>query len=526
MKKRKLYMFFFIVAVVAIAVALQLSSDSHTEKKLIGVMLSGSETVTQNKDLAAETFIKENFPAIKRVYEIDGKPAAFVTETIGYKGKIMILSVLDPDKGVLMGVKVLSHEDTPEYADHIKKKWFLKRFENLPVAHYLKLVILEKEKPEEIIQVTGATVTSQGVLNGVNAAIGGWQYLVNDVKMKSVPKAVSQEIWNTDENSFAVNWEGGSRRITLEDVKAYPQETVEATLMKTTGTKTKIKVQGPLLSTVLKAEGLDLKNYQGIGITGRDGYYTMVDQEKLKGPVILGWKFDGKEIGPEEKPIRVCLPEEMGPYWVKLVSNIDLYDEVAPKDLEAVHMFDALTRDIDPYYYEYYGSKDKSIAVGKILAKFEAVDHKGFFTMCAVDGLEKNETISLVRDRYFIKIEGKNAPMNIAPNFKLGMNVKNMSHFSTTKDCVVFPWKIIDLCRTKEIDGKQGMLLEDVLVTAGLSWKPENSFQMIDTSQHVSDLMASEVGNCYLVYGDGVVTLYKNGEVMTKDLLTIRKVSK
>ena len=72
-------------------------------------------------------------------------------------------------------------------------------------------------------------------------------------------------------------------------------------------------------------------------------------------------------------------------------------------------MFNPLTEDIEPYYYEYYGSKDKAFEVGKILRKFDEVDEKGFFTMAATDGLEKNETISLVRQRYFIKVEGDNA---------------------------------------------------------------------------------------------------------------------
>ena len=56
--------------------------------------------------------------------------------------------------------------------------------------------------------------------------------------------------------------------------------------------------------------------------------------------------------------------------------------------------------------------------------------------------LLKNETISLVRQRYFIKVEGDNAPMNISPTFRLGMNVKHMTHFSTTKDAVIFPEKM------------------------------------------------------------------------------------
>ncbi|MEG1584357.1 MAG: molybdopterin-dependent oxidoreductase, partial [Anaerovorax sp.] len=379
-------------------------------------------------------------------------------------------------------------------------------------------------KPEEIIQVTGATITSQAVVNGVNAAIGVMQYLDNGVKMGKVGQTVPKELWNMDDNSFAINWEGGSVRLTMEDMKKYPQVTVDAVLKKTTGTKSKIKIQGPELSQVLKEEGVDLKDYAGIGITGRDGYYTMVDEDKLSGSILLGWKFNDEEIRKDEKPIRVCLPDEMGPYWVKLVTTIDLYKEISPKNITKVHMFDALTRDIEPYEYEYYGSKDKSIEVGKILAKFESVDLKGFFSMYAVDGLEKNETISLVRDRYFIKVEGENAPMNIAPNFKLGMNVKNMSHFSTTKDSVIFPWKMEAISRTKKIEGKTYLYLEDVLVNAGLLWKGEDLFTGLDTEGHQFQFQGSDLDTCYISQQGKKVTFLKDGQEMTTDLLTIEKM--
>jgi hypothetical protein len=212
---------------------------------------------------------------------------------------------------------------------------------------------------------------------------------------------------------------------------------------------------------------------------------------------------------------------ELGPYWVKMVTNIDLYKDISPKNIDKVHMFNPLTEDIEPYYYEYYGSKDKAFEVGKILRKFDEVDEKGFFTMAATDGLEKNETISLVRQRYFIKVEGDNAPMNISPNFKLGMNVKNMTHFSTTKDAVIFPEKMIEVVRTKSIEGNEGLLLEDVLLTAGMRWNEGIKFTAVSMDKEI-DLSLEEMLNCYLIYKDGQASLYKDKEIMT-DLIRIEK---
>ncbi|MFA9422917.1 MAG: hypothetical protein ACERLG_05035, partial [Sedimentibacter sp.] len=239
--------------------------------------------------------------------------------------------------------------------------------------------------------------------------------------------------------------------------------------------------------------------------------------------IILTWQVNGKGLSDAEKPMRVSVPLELGPYWVKMVTNIDLYSEISPKDIDKVYAFDALTRDIEPYYYEYYGSKDKSIEIGKILKKFDYVDEKGFFTMGATDGLVKNETISMVRQRYFIKVEGENAPMNIAPNFKLGMNVKEMTHFSTTKDAVIFPDKIKEVVRTKELNGREMLLLEDVLLTAGMRWVDDSTFIAVKTDNTKVELSLNQILNCYIINENEKVTLVNDGNEIMTDLLRIEK---
>ena len=283
-------------------------------------------------------------------------------------------------------------------------------------------------------------------------------------------------------------------------------------------------VKGPTLRNVLEKEGIDLGNYEGIGITGRDGYYTMIDKDKLDvNDIILTWEVDGKGLNDKEKPIRISIPLELGPYWVKMVTKIDLYDEISPKDIDKVHMFNALTKDIEPYYYEYYGSKDKSIEVGKILNKFDEVDKKGFFTMGATDGLIKNETISMVRQRYYLKIEGENTPMNISPSFKRGMNVKDMTHFSTTKDAVIFPDKIKDVVRTKNSNNREMLLLEDVLLTAGMRWTEDSEFIAVATDDSKVELSLKQLLNCYIVSEDGKVILIDDEKELIPDLLRIEK---
>ncbi len=524
MKNKKIYLFIIAITSVIVISLFFFKSTASEEEKIVMSFYPQAKSVDLVKNVDDDLFVSLNFPAVKRAYEVDGKIKAYVVNCIGYNGPIEILAALDTENDTLIGIKILNHEESLDYAGYIEESWFLDRFKNLKANKYLNLVVLDKEKEEDIVQVTGATVSSQAVINGVNAAIGAFQYEINNMEMAKVPDVVPQEMWQKDDNSFAINWEDGSIRIDTDEIKEYEQVDLDVTLINTTGTESDMHVKGPTLRDVLEKEGIDLSDYEGIGITGRDGYYTMIDKDKLDvNDIILTWQVNGKGLKDNEKPMRIAIPFELGPYWVKMVSNIDLYDEISPKDIDKVHVFDALTNDIEPYYYEYYGSKDKSIEIGKILAKFDVVDEKGFFTMGATDGLVKNETISMVRQRYFIKVEGENAPMNIAPNFKLGMNVKGMTHFSTTKDAVIFPDKIKEVVRTKQSNGREMLLLEDVLLTSGMRWVDDDKFEAVGTDGTRQELSLNQILSGYIINENKKVILYIDENEIMEDLLRIEK---
>ncbi len=517
------YILFLAVTIVLVAAIFFFTNTVSEEEAKVKSYYPEARQVKLIRDVSDNPVVSLKFPAVKRAYVVDGKLTAFVSSCIGYNGPVDVLVAFNGDK--IIGIEIVEQIETPDYAAHILSDWFLQRFDDLGISTYLNLAPLDKEAPEDIVQVTGATISSQAVVTAVNAAIGSYQYLSFGIEREPVADVVPQETWQKDLNSFLINWEDDSFRINTDDVKDFEQVVRDVILINTTGTQTKMRVKGPTLRAILEERGIDLSDFAGIGITGRDGYYTLVDSDKLEiNEVILAWEVDGKPIIDEEKPVRIAMPNELGPYWVKMVSNIDLYSEISPKDIDKVHMFGALTREIEPYYYEYYGSKDKSIEIGKILRKFGEVDKKGFFTMAATDGLEKNETISLVIQRYFIKTEGINAPMNIAPGFKLGMNVKNMTHFSTTKDAVIFPDKIVQVVRTKDINGKEGLLLEDVLLTAGMRWNDGDEFIGVDSNENSYDLSSESFTEMHLTYNGDIVILYggDNAHVID-DLLRIEK---
>ncbi len=114
--------------------------------------------------------------------------------------------------------------------------------------------------------------------------------------------------------------------------------------------------------------------------------------------------------------------------------------------------------------------------------------------------------------------------MNIGPAFKLGMNVKEMTHFSTTKDAVIFPEKMKKVVRTKDINGEEALNLEDVLLTAGMRWEDDKEFVALSVNGSESHFNMDELVSSYLVYKDGKASLYINDREIVKELLRIEKL--
>lgn len=527
MKKNNIYIIALIAFLIVASSALWFMNDTRKEKAMIKEILPSAGKIKPIDGALGNPIIQENFPAIEKIYAIDDKPAAFIASGTGYEGTIKVLIVMDNSEEKIAGIRVLEQGDTPLYADSIKESWFADKFKGLGLSEYLNRVVLDPQKPTDIVQVTGASLSSQAVINNVNSALGAWNYFNANIKMNPVDNFISQEMWEKDENSFMICWpENNSIRITIEDLAQYPQVTRETILHKTTGIKIDTKATGPLLTDILKKNGIDINAYEGIGITGRDNYYAMISKEIIENrDIILGTMIDDKELPREEKPVRIVIPEEMGPYWVKSVNKIELYTHISPKDIQNVHIFGALTKDIEPYYYEYYGSKDKSFLVGKILSKFDFVDPNGFFTMAGSDGLVKNETINMVRDRYYIKVEGDNAPMNIGPGFKLGMNVKEISHFSTTLDSVTFPDIMMKVIGEENTPYGKAMKLKDALEEAGMIIDVADELSIVDMKGKEYTISKSQLDSAYLIpteHGADAVL----GSTTVKDVHKIIKIHK
>lgn len=299
--------------------------------------------------------------------------------------------------------------------------------------------------------------------------------------------ASAKSTGNEDYENQVIVIEGakdGDKKITVGEMRKLAQKEVDASLTRTTGLLEEFKAAGPTVKDVLTQVGIDMGEYKGLGFIGRDGYYCLVVPEIMGNhELILALAIDGNpELPVDTRPARLCVQGEFGPYWVRMVDKIILHEEIPQKNINSVWVFENLAEGIEPYSYEYYGSKDDSIELAQVFSRFDNVNNEAFFTMKSADGFLKNESMNVVSQMYYIKIDGEGSPMNISPHIKLGMNVKNIAWFSTNADAAIFPKQMARLLEETRIGGEKGVLLGDIFEEVRVKDIEDKSFEIVDVS--------------------------------------------
>lgn len=319
--------------------------------------------------------------------------------------------------------------------------------------------------------------------------------------------------------------------ISIAELRELPQYKLDASYKRTTGLYEEFKMSGPYLREVIEKLGGNLDDYAGIGVVGSDGYYCLLSKEVLQATpdLMLALIIDKKaKLDEDNAPARLAAQGQFGPYWVKKVEKIILYEEIPEKVITSVWVFDNLAAGIEPYKYEYYGSKDDAIDMEQVLSRLDFVDSKAFFTMKSSDGFKKNEVLNMVKSRYYIKVKGADAPTNVSPYIKLGMNVQNIAWISTNADAAVFPAKLFDYMDTKTIDGQEGIPLDEVLYETEVKKVKTERFDILGTAGEKITVKGEDMNRGILMRGDdgkaGVVWDNSTGYKNIENLLRIRLI--
>ncbi len=106
--------------------------------------------------------------SVLRAYDLGADNLSFLVLTQGYEDVILLEVELDHKS--VRDVQVLYHDETEDYGTYVEEDWYLNRL-MIPYDGPLKSVKYRKNSADDVIAITGATITSDAVVAGVNKCI-------------------------------------------------------------------------------------------------------------------------------------------------------------------------------------------------------------------------------------------------------------------------------------------------------------------------------------------------------------------
>ncbi|MBN2602099.1 MAG: FMN-binding protein, partial [Candidatus Marinimicrobia bacterium] len=111
------------------------------------------------------------------------KGVAFIASGEGFQSTIKVLACMNPDFTKMQSLEIIQQDETEGWGTRIvndktndNPQWFIKQFNNLAIKEFITSVseIPDKEKGE-VQSISGATVSSEAIINILNASIKGYR---------------------------------------------------------------------------------------------------------------------------------------------------------------------------------------------------------------------------------------------------------------------------------------------------------------------------------------------------------------
>ena len=262
---------------------------SPEEAAALGELTGGAAL----SDITRQTFARneewqDKYRAVQKIYHTPAGDWAVISAPVGYNGPISLALVIAAASGQTQGLSIVSHNETRHYVRGMEEGWFTDRFLDKQATDSLRVSRLEAKSREEVVAITGATVSTQAVVNGVNAALSLYDEAVLGHERPAVAYTVdftAEEGEGPEENGVLTVRAYGLvlGEIALEQIQALPSVERRITIHSTAG-ETEHRFTGVLLSQVLNAVDPALtEEYDLIMTVGVDDYCSGIKMsEALK----------------------------------------------------------------------------------------------------------------------------------------------------------------------------------------------------------------------------------------------------
>jgi len=166
-KKREFWPVIFLTLVVVISIVALTLANGITKDKIVQAK---QDAVAEMLATLFPNMVSFTYDENGGLYTVlaGGEPIghAFMAQGRGYGGTIDILIGLKPDNKSLQGIKIITQQETPGLGAKIINTSFLDQFNGVGVNE----VELSRDGGK-IDAITGATISSTAVVNGVKQAI-------------------------------------------------------------------------------------------------------------------------------------------------------------------------------------------------------------------------------------------------------------------------------------------------------------------------------------------------------------------
>ncbi len=144
--------------------SLQPRIEANAEARLSTAVL---EVVSDGTAFTAEKLADHE---VYRVTNASGKLVGWAVpvETMGFAAEIRMIIGISPNGQSLLGMVVLESLETPGLGDNIRLPSFRDQFRGKPTEATIQVVKQGQKAPDSIDAITGATISSRAVTNGIN----------------------------------------------------------------------------------------------------------------------------------------------------------------------------------------------------------------------------------------------------------------------------------------------------------------------------------------------------------------------
>ncbi|MGI6732763.1 MAG: FMN-binding protein [Anaerovoracaceae bacterium] len=229
---------------------------------------------------------QEKFKAVKKIFLTPSGDYGFICKPVAYNGPVSLAVGIDGETDLTLGLRIVEHMETEHYVRDMNNSWFTDRFAGKTAENYLKTVKLDSRSDDEVVIITGATVTTDGIVNGVNACMGVYQEAFLGRQAEPVPYMVRFEREEGDgpeeTGSVAIRAYGVVLgEVTLEEIQKMPSVKRTLSIHSTAGT-TNHSFRGTLLSNVIAAVDPELlAEYEMVQPVGVDDYLSNISMDEV-----------------------------------------------------------------------------------------------------------------------------------------------------------------------------------------------------------------------------------------------------